>query len=29
MATAGGKDVGKLDDAIAQTQSIVESLLKK
>jgi len=29
MATAGGKDIGKLDDAVAQTQSIVESLLKK
>ncbi|MBI3006196.1 MAG: hypothetical protein HYY49_12390, partial [Ignavibacteriales bacterium] len=29
MATAGGKDVGKLDEALAQTKSIVESLLHK
>ena len=29
MATAGGKDVAKLDDALAQTKSIVESLLRK
>ncbi len=29
MATAGGKDVGKIDDAIAQTKSVVESFLKK
>lgn len=28
MATAGGKDVGKIDEAIAQTKSVVESLLK-
>ncbi|HLF20053.1 MAG TPA: DHHA1 domain-containing protein, partial [Bacteroidota bacterium] len=27
MATAGGKDVAKLDEALAQTKSIVESLL--
>ena len=29
MATAGGKDVSKLDEALAQTKSIVESLLRK
>jgi alanyl-tRNA synthetase len=29
MATAGGRDVAKLDEAIAQTQSIVESILHK
>jgi alanyl-tRNA synthetase len=29
MATAGGKDVLKLDDALAQTKSVVESLLRK
>jgi alanyl-tRNA synthetase len=29
LATAGGKDVSKLDDAIAQTPSIIQSLLKK
>lgn len=29
MATAGGKDVAKLDEALAQTRSIVESLLHK
>jgi alanyl-tRNA synthetase len=29
MATAGGKDITKLDDAIAQAKSIVESLLNK
>ncbi|MCX6121719.1 MAG: alanine--tRNA ligase [Ignavibacteriales bacterium] len=29
MATAGGKDVEKLDEALAQTKSIVESLLRK
>jgi alanyl-tRNA synthetase len=29
MATAGGKDVSKLDDALAQTKSVVESLLRK
>ena len=29
MATAGGKDTAKIDDAISQTKSIVESLLKK
>jgi alanyl-tRNA synthetase len=28
MATAGGKDVSKLDEAIAQFPSIVTSLLK-
>jgi alanyl-tRNA synthetase len=28
MATAGGKDVAKLDDAIRQTKSIVESFVK-
>jgi len=29
MATAGGKDVSRLDEALAQTKSIVESLLQK
>ena len=29
MATAGGKDISKLDDALAQTKSVVESLLRK
>jgi alanyl-tRNA synthetase len=29
MATAGGKDVLKLDEALAQTKSVVESLLRK
>ena len=29
MATAGGKDVGKIDEAVAKTKSIVESLLHK
>jgi alanyl-tRNA synthetase len=29
MATAGGKDIAKIDEAISQTKSIVESLLKK
>jgi alanyl-tRNA synthetase len=29
MATAGGKDLEKIDEAIAQTKSIVESLLRK
>ena len=29
MATAGGKDISKLDEALAQTESIVESLLGK
>ncbi|MGD0037792.1 MAG: alanine--tRNA ligase [Bacteroidota bacterium] len=29
MATAGGKDVSKLDEALAQTKSVVESLLRK
>ena len=29
MATAGGKDVAKLDEAISQTKSIVESFLHK
>jgi alanyl-tRNA synthetase len=29
MATAGGKDAAKLDDALAQTPSIVQSLLRK
>ena len=29
MATAGGKDISKLDEALAQTKSIVESLLRK
>jgi alanyl-tRNA synthetase len=29
MATAGGKDVAKLDEALAQTKSVVESLLRK
>jgi alanyl-tRNA synthetase len=29
MATAGGKDVAKLDDAISQTKSIIESFLRK
>ncbi|HTP12492.1 MAG TPA: DHHA1 domain-containing protein, partial [Bacteroidota bacterium] len=29
MATAGGRDVSKLDEAIAQTRSIVESILHK
>ena len=27
MATAGGKDVAKLDEALAKTKSIVESFL--
>ena len=29
MATAGGKDVSKLDEALSQTKSVVESLLRK
>jgi alanyl-tRNA synthetase len=29
LATAGGKDISKLDDAIAQAPSIIQSLLKK
>ena len=29
MATAGGKDTSKLDEALAQTKAIVESLLRK
>jgi alanyl-tRNA synthetase len=29
MATAGGKDITKLDEAIKQTRSIIESLLRK
>jgi alanyl-tRNA synthetase len=29
MATAGGKDVSKLEEALAQTKSVVESLLRK
>jgi alanyl-tRNA synthetase len=29
MATAGGKDIEKIDEAIAQAKSIVESLLRK
>jgi alanyl-tRNA synthetase len=29
MATAGGKDTAKIDEAISQTKFIVESLLKK
>jgi alanyl-tRNA synthetase len=29
MATAGGKDISKLDEALAQTKSVVESLLRK
>jgi alanyl-tRNA synthetase len=29
LATAGGKDVGKLDEAIAKTKTIVESFLTK
>ena len=29
MATAGGKDVSKLDEALTQTKSVVESLLRK
>jgi len=29
MATAGGKDVSKIDEALAQTKSVVESLLRK
>jgi alanyl-tRNA synthetase len=29
MATAGGKDVARLDEAISQTKSIVESFLRK
>ena len=29
MATAGGKDISKIDEALSQTKSIVESLLKK
>jgi alanyl-tRNA synthetase len=29
MATAGGKDIAKIDEAISHTKSIVESLLKK
>ena len=29
MATAGGKDISKLADALAQTKSVVESLLRK
>ncbi|MGD1045493.1 MAG: alanine--tRNA ligase [Bacteroidota bacterium] len=29
MATAGGKDVAKLDEALAQVKSVVESLLRK
>jgi alanyl-tRNA synthetase len=29
MATAGGKDVSKLDEALAQTKSVVESFLRK
>ena len=28
MATAGGKDIAKIDEAISHTQSIIESLLK-
>jgi alanyl-tRNA synthetase len=29
MATAGGKDIAKIDEALSQTKSIIESLLKK
>jgi alanyl-tRNA synthetase len=29
MATAGGKDVSKFDDALAQTESVIKSLLRK
>jgi alanyl-tRNA synthetase len=29
MATAGGKDTLKLDEALAHTKTIVESLLRK
>jgi alanyl-tRNA synthetase len=29
MATAGGKDIAKLEEALAQTKTIVESLLRK
>jgi alanyl-tRNA synthetase len=29
MATAGGKDIAKIDEALSHTKSIVESLLKK
>jgi alanyl-tRNA synthetase len=29
MATAGGKDITKFDEALAQTKSVVESLLRK
>jgi alanyl-tRNA synthetase len=29
MATAGGKDIVKIDEALSHTKSIVESLLKK
>jgi alanyl-tRNA synthetase len=29
MATAGGKDISKLDEALSQTKSVVESLLRK
>jgi alanyl-tRNA synthetase len=29
MATAGGKDIAKLDEAIDKTKSIIESLLQK
>jgi len=28
MATAGGKDIAKLDEAISQTKSIIESFLR-
>jgi alanyl-tRNA synthetase len=29
MATAGGKDITKIDEALAQVQSIIESFLRK
>ena len=29
MATAGGKDIAKIDEALSHTKFIVESLLKK
>jgi hypothetical protein len=29
MATAGGKDIAKIAEALSHTKSIVESLLKK
>jgi hypothetical protein len=29
MATAGGKDITRIDEAINQTKSIVESFIRK